>query len=80
VKHGNAVDPVKLFQEVAGFYVKFDDEPNVPDDIKSWNVSVEQVSRTKAHVAATAQSSIWRKIDQFITSKKASRFPAVYSS
>jgi RNA pol II accessory factor, Cdc73 family, C-terminal len=80
LKEMRETDPVKLFQDVAGFYLKYDDDPALPEAIGKWRVAIEQVSKTKPHVAATAVLSIWKKIDSFIATRKADVFPPAYSS
>ncbi|KAM9965503.1 hypothetical protein ACTFIW_005321 [Dictyostelium discoideum] len=62
-------NPADLFANIRGFYVKFDDS-NLPDVVKSWDVKVLHISKSKRHLDHTAQVEFWNAFDDFANAKK----------
>ncbi|KAN0018275.1 hypothetical protein ACTFIU_010889 [Dictyostelium citrinum] len=62
-------NPADLFANIRGFYVKFDDS-NLPDIVKSWDVKVLHISKSKRHLDHTAQVEFWNAFDDFVNAKK----------
>ncbi|EAL70335.2 RNA polymerase II complex component [Dictyostelium discoideum AX4] len=62
-------NPADLFANIRGFYVKFDDS-NLPDVVKSWDVKVLHISKSKRHLDHTAQVEFWNAFDDFTNAKK----------
>ncbi|KAK5577121.1 hypothetical protein RB653_002059 [Dictyostelium firmibasis] len=62
-------NPADLFANIRGFYVKFDDS-NLPDVVKSWDVKVLHISKSKRHLDHTAQVEFWNAFDDFVNAKK----------
>lgn len=62
-------NPVNIFNKVKAFYVTFsgsDPDPNV----KKWNVTTIDVSRTQRHLDTRLVSKVWEEIDHLIATKK----------
>lgn len=61
--------PVDLFQRVLGVHLHFDDEATNAN-IKSWNVSVLKLSKSKRHLDQPVSLQFWRLLDDFVIKRK----------
>ncbi|KAF2074860.1 hypothetical protein CYY_003848 [Polysphondylium violaceum] len=61
--------PVDLLAHVKGYYIKFDDT-TLPEVVKSWDVRILNLSKTKRHLDQTATVEFWNSFDEYILSKK----------
>eukprot|EP01133_Synstelium_polycarpum_P016845 gene16845-20029_t len=62
-------NPVDLLSNVKGYYLKFDDS-TVPDVVKSWDVKILQLSKSKRHLDHTAAVEFWNTFDEYVRTKK----------
>eukprot|EP00040_Diaphanoeca_grandis_P039839 m.260304 g.260304 ORF g.260304 m.260304 type:complete len:432 (+) comp39648_c0_seq1:149-1444(+) len=53
-----------VFSRIRGFYVNFDDQPEHPN-IKKWDITKLQISRTKRHLDKTSSLRFWDALDRF---------------
>lgn len=60
--------PVDLFSHTCGFYLHFDDVP-VDPTVRTWNVTVLAVSRTRRHLDIKATMAFWSTLDAWMASK-----------
>lgn len=60
--------PVELFSNVRGFYLKYDDDA-LPAEVKSWNVKILTISKSKRHLDKTAALQFWNALDEFLLRK-----------
>ena len=62
--------PVELFVKIRAFHLKFLDSP-LEMNIKKWNVTVLEISRTKRHLDKVAVNKFWEMTDKTAASKVA---------
>lgn len=61
--------PAEIFNNLKGFYLKWDDQPTDPN-VSKWNVQIIELSRTKRHLDKAAILKIWSEVDQAILKLK----------
>ena len=71
-KNWKISEPVDLFHRVLGVHLQFDDE-QTPASIKSWNVRVLKLSKTKRHLDQPVALDFWRNLDDFLARRKVQR-------
>eukprot|EP01132_Coremiostelium_polycephalum_P003917 gene3917-4890_t len=62
-------NPVDLLENVNGYYMKFDDA-TLPEVVKSWDVKILNISKSKRHLDQIAQIEFWNSFDNYILAKK----------
>ena len=62
-------DPVEIFSNVKGFYLKYADVKTDPQ-IKQWNVTVLEVNRYKRHLDAQCVYEFWSIVDRYLAAQK----------
>jgi len=60
--------PVELFSNVKGFYLRCDDT-QAPPEVKSWNVKILTISKTKRYLDKTAALEFWNSLEEFLARK-----------
>jgi len=60
--------PVELFSNVRGFYLRPDDI-QVPAEVKSWNVKILTISKSKRHLDSTAALEFWDTLEESLSRK-----------
>eukprot|EP00026_Physarum_polycephalum_P002575 Phypoly_transcript_02582.p1 GENE.Phypoly_transcript_02582~~Phypoly_transcript_02582.p1 ORF type:complete len:537 (-),score=134.79 Phypoly_transcript_02582:289-1899(-) len=60
--------PAELFSNVKGFYLRCDDT-QAPPEVKSWNVKILTISKTKRHLDKTAALDFWNSLEDFLARK-----------
>jgi len=53
-----------VFSRIRGFYIQYDDQPEHPN-IKKWDVTKLQISRTKRHLDKTSSLRFWDALDRY---------------
>lgn len=62
-------DPIKLFDRVKGFNLRYVGDP-LSDQVQKWAVKPLQVHRRQRHNDKQAVQSFWEEVDDFIMKKK----------
>eukprot|EP00158_Paraphelidium_tribonemae_P007550 Partr_v1_DN28284_c1_g4_i6_m75279 putative cell division cycle 73, Paf1 RNA polymerase II complex component, homolog (S. cerevisiae) len=62
-------EPVELFHNVRGFYVKYTDA-RVEPAVSKWNVTVLEVNRYKRHLDTQSVHLFWTELEQWIAVNK----------
>ena len=60
--------PVEIFVKIRGFHLKFIESP-LEANIKKWNVTILEISKTKRHLDKVAVNRFWEITDNSISSK-----------
>ena len=60
--------PVEIFVKIRGFHLKFIESP-LEANIKKWNVTILEISKTKRHLDKVAVNKFWEITDNSISSK-----------
>lgn len=63
-------DPVDVFQNVKGFHLRFEEEPKVPETVRSWDVKTLWISKNNRHRDRMAAMEFWSQLDSFLATRK----------
>ncbi|KAJ3236244.1 accessory factor associated with RNA polymerase II [Chytriomyces hyalinus] len=65
--------PVNIFSRVKGFCLKYVEDP-INDKIKTWNVNLLNIHRSKRHLDAQTVNDFWLGVEAFIKENKAAQY------
>ena len=60
--------PVEIFVKISAFHLKFLESPLEPN-IKKWNVTILEISKTKRHLDKVAVNKFWEITDKSMATK-----------
>ncbi|TPX63356.1 hypothetical protein CcCBS67573_g08699 [Chytriomyces confervae] len=65
--------PVNIFSRVKGFCLKYVEDP-INDKIKTWNVNLLNIHRSKRHLDAQTVNDFWLGVEAFIKENKSAQY------
>ncbi|KAI8819771.1 RNA pol II accessory factor, Cdc73 family-domain-containing protein [Chytriomyces cf. hyalinus JEL632] len=65
--------PVNIFSRVKGFCLKYVEDP-INDKIKTWNVNLLNIHRSKRHLDAQTVNDFWLGVEAFIKEHKSAQY------